>query len=98
MDAFLTDLETDARYAMVESYGGYTTNMPLADLRDGKADWSPGALRAAANVYLDDFMLFDVSKPISDKSSGIRIPRSSPACTTPTLSSTLARRWADIKA
>ena len=38
------------------------------DMRDGKADWSPEALHAAANVYLDDFLLFDVSKPISDTS------------------------------
>jgi hypothetical protein len=36
------------------------------DMRDGKADWSAGPLHAAANVYLDDFLLFDVSKPISD--------------------------------
>ncbi len=38
------------------------------DMRDGKADWSPAALDAAANVYLDDFLLFDVSKPMSDTS------------------------------
>jgi hypothetical protein len=38
------------------------------DMRDGKADWSSKALHAAANVYLDDFMLIDVSKPIDDKS------------------------------
>ena len=38
------------------------------DMRDGKADWTPVALAAAANVYLDDFLLFDVSKPISDTS------------------------------
>ena len=38
------------------------------DMRDGKADWSSGALHAAANVYLDDFLLFDVSKPTSDTS------------------------------
>lgn len=38
------------------------------DMRDGKADWSPEALDAAVNVYLDDFILFDVSKPISDTS------------------------------
>jgi polyketide cyclase/dehydrase/lipid transport protein/uncharacterized protein DUF4331 len=38
------------------------------DMRDGKADWSPAALEAAANIYLDDFMLFDVSKPINDTS------------------------------
>jgi hypothetical protein len=38
------------------------------DMRDGKADWTPAQIVAAANVYLDDFMLFDVSKPISDSS------------------------------
>lgn len=38
------------------------------DMRDGKADWSPSALHVAANVYLDDFLLFDVSKPITDSS------------------------------
>ena len=38
------------------------------DMRDGKADWPPDALDVVVNVYLDDFMLFDVSKPISDTS------------------------------
>ena len=38
------------------------------DLSDGKADWSPAAIHAAASVYLDDFLLFDVSKPMSDTS------------------------------
>jgi len=38
------------------------------DMRDGKSDWTPAALAAAANVYLDDFLLFDVSKPMSDTS------------------------------
>jgi len=38
------------------------------DMRDGKADWTPGALAANANVFLDDFMLFDVAKPITDES------------------------------
>ena len=37
-------------------------------MRDGKADWTPAELAAAANVYLDDFLLFDVSKPMSDTS------------------------------
>lgn len=36
-------------------------------MRDGKADWTPAGL-AAANVYLDDFLLFDVSKPVNDQS------------------------------
>ena len=38
------------------------------DSRDGKADWTPAQINAAANVYLDDFMLFDVSKPMSNES------------------------------
>ena len=38
------------------------------DMRDGKADWTPAALAAVANVYLDDFLLFDVSKPTTDTS------------------------------
>ncbi len=37
-------------------------------MRDGKADWTPAALAASANVFLDDFLLFDVSKPITDAS------------------------------
>jgi len=38
------------------------------DLRDGQADWSPAALAANAGVFLDDFLLFDVEKPITDDS------------------------------
>ena len=38
------------------------------DMRDGKADWTPPEIAAAANVYLDDFLLLDVSKPTSDTS------------------------------
>jgi hypothetical protein len=38
------------------------------DMRDGKADWQPTALAASANVFLDDFIVFDVSKPINDAS------------------------------
>src|SRR5215475_6536410 len=37
-------------------------------MRDGKADWTPEALAANANVFLDDFLLFDVEKPITDQS------------------------------
>ncbi len=43
-------------------------SLTVWDMRDGKADWTPSALAAAANVYLDDFLLFDVSKPMSDTS------------------------------
>lgn len=37
LDVLLTDVDTEADYAAVRSYGGYTTNLPLADLREGKA-------------------------------------------------------------
>jgi len=35
---------------------------------DGKTDWTPEALAANANVFLDDFLVFDVAKPITDTS------------------------------
>lgn len=38
------------------------------DMLDGKADWTPEAIAATANVFLDDFLLFDVAKPITDQS------------------------------
>ena len=38
------------------------------DMRDGRQDWTPSALAANANMFLDDFMLFDVAKPITDTS------------------------------
>jgi DMSO/TMAO reductase YedYZ molybdopterin-dependent catalytic subunit len=37
LDTILADVESAADYALVHSYGGYTTNMPLEDLLDGKA-------------------------------------------------------------
>ncbi len=37
VDTFLADVESAADYAVVHSYGGYTTNLPLEDLLDGKA-------------------------------------------------------------
>jgi DMSO/TMAO reductase YedYZ molybdopterin-dependent catalytic subunit len=37
LDTLLADVDTAAEYAMVHSYGGYTTNLPLADLLDGQA-------------------------------------------------------------
>ncbi|WP_020662028.1 sulfite oxidase-like oxidoreductase [Amycolatopsis benzoatilytica] len=37
VDALIGDLETRADYLMAHSYGGYTTNLPLADLLDGQA-------------------------------------------------------------
>jgi len=38
------------------------------DMLDGAADWTPEALAANANVFLDDFLLFDTAKPITDQS------------------------------
>jgi DMSO/TMAO reductase YedYZ molybdopterin-dependent catalytic subunit len=37
IDTLLADIETAADYALVSSYGGYTTNLPLEDLVDGQA-------------------------------------------------------------
>jgi DMSO/TMAO reductase YedYZ molybdopterin-dependent catalytic subunit len=37
LDTLLADVETTADYALISSYGGYTTNVPLEDLTDGKA-------------------------------------------------------------
>ncbi len=37
LDTLLADVETSAEYVMARSYGGYSTNLPVADLLDGKA-------------------------------------------------------------
>ena len=37
LDTLLADVETAADYVLISSYGGYTTNVPLEDLLDGKA-------------------------------------------------------------
>jgi DMSO/TMAO reductase YedYZ molybdopterin-dependent catalytic subunit len=37
LDTLLAGVETRAGYALAKSYGGYTTNLPLPDLRDGQA-------------------------------------------------------------
>ncbi|MGW3243934.1 sulfite oxidase-like oxidoreductase [Streptomyces sp. NPDC001070] len=37
LDVLLADVETAAEFALVHSYGGYTTNLPLEDLLDGQA-------------------------------------------------------------
>ena len=37
VDRLLAQVETGSRYAMVESYGGYTTNLGLDDLVGGRA-------------------------------------------------------------
>jgi DMSO/TMAO reductase YedYZ molybdopterin-dependent catalytic subunit len=37
LDTLLAEVETNAEFAVAYSYGGYTTNLPLTDLRGGKA-------------------------------------------------------------
>jgi DMSO/TMAO reductase YedYZ molybdopterin-dependent catalytic subunit len=37
VDVLVEGIETNAEYALVLSYGGYTTNLPLRDLLDGQA-------------------------------------------------------------
>jgi DMSO/TMAO reductase YedYZ molybdopterin-dependent catalytic subunit len=37
LDKIFTAVDTDDEYVMAHSYGGYTTNVPLVDLLDGKA-------------------------------------------------------------
>jgi DMSO/TMAO reductase YedYZ molybdopterin-dependent catalytic subunit len=37
LDVLLADLRTDASYVMAHSYGDYSTNLPLDDLKNGKA-------------------------------------------------------------
>ncbi|PZG01528.1 sulfite oxidase-like oxidoreductase [Micromonospora deserti] len=37
LDTLFEEVETAADFALVGSYGGYTTNLPLEDLLDGKA-------------------------------------------------------------
>ncbi|HEY5835865.1 sulfite oxidase-like oxidoreductase [Streptomyces sp.] len=37
LDLLFADVETVAEFALVHSYGGYTTNLPLEDLLDGRA-------------------------------------------------------------
>jgi DMSO/TMAO reductase YedYZ molybdopterin-dependent catalytic subunit len=37
LDTLMADVETDADFALVHSYGGYSTNLPLEDLLGGRA-------------------------------------------------------------
>jgi DMSO/TMAO reductase YedYZ molybdopterin-dependent catalytic subunit len=37
LDTLFADVETSADFALVLSYGGYTTNLPVEDLLEGKA-------------------------------------------------------------
>ena len=37
LDTLLADLKTNAEYGLASSYGGYTTNLPLADLMNKQA-------------------------------------------------------------
>src|SRR5208283_2448271 len=50
------------------------------DMRDGKADWTAATLGAAADVYLDDFILIDVSTPTRRAGAVRSIRTSSTSC------------------
>jgi hypothetical protein len=52
-----------------------TDSFRLWDIKDGKLDWTPTSLDANVTVFLDDFLLFDVRKPIDD-ASHLEIERS----------------------
>ena len=45
-----------------------TDSLAAFDMHDGKQDWTAAALAANANMFLDDYLLFDVAKPITDTS------------------------------
>ncbi|HMF01263.1 MAG TPA: DUF4331 family protein [Terriglobia bacterium] len=45
-----------------------TDSLATWDMLDGTADWTPDALSANAKIFLDDFLLFDVAKSITDQS------------------------------
>ncbi len=51
LDTLLTEVETTAEFALARSYGGYTTNLPVADLLGGQAwiafEYDGAALEAA---------------------------------------------------
>ncbi|WP_375778595.1 DUF4331 family protein [Bradyrhizobium sp. ma5] len=59
--AIATDLKPVFRERLKASLANW-------DMRDGVADWTPTALAANVNVFLDDFLLFDIAKPITDTS------------------------------
>ena len=45
-----------------------TRHLRIWDMKDGKRDWTDAELDANVNVYLNDFLLLDVSKTIDDHS------------------------------
>jgi DMSO/TMAO reductase YedYZ molybdopterin-dependent catalytic subunit len=48
--AVLAAVDTEATHVMVSSYGGYTTNLPLTDLRGGKPGSPTGTTDKARRV------------------------------------------------
>jgi hypothetical protein len=59
--AIAEDLKPQFRKRLVDSLTAW-------DMLDDKADWTAEEIAAAANIYLDDFLLIDVLKPTSDDS------------------------------
>ncbi len=50
LDTLFEHVETDAAFAMAHSYGGYTTNIPMEDLLDGKSVGRVRVRRRAAGA------------------------------------------------
>ena len=59
--AIAEDVQPLFRKRLIDSLTNWNT-------RNDREDWTPTAIAANANVFLEDFLLFDVSKPITDAS------------------------------
>ena len=62
VSALLNDLDSQAEFALVHSYGGYATNPPVEDLLDGKA-WVVLEFEGEARL-LGDARLPRVRRPV----------------------------------
>ena len=59
--AVAEDVQPLSRKRLIDSLTNWNT-------RNDREDWTPTEIAANANVFLEDFLLFDVSKPITDAS------------------------------
>ena len=111
LDTFFESVETAADFALVRSYGGYTTNLPLEDLLDGKA-WivhtlrgrgpagrarRPGPVARAAPVPLEDRRSGSAASSCATTTSPAS-GRSSAITTTATRGASSATRATDLAA
>jgi DMSO/TMAO reductase YedYZ molybdopterin-dependent catalytic subunit len=64
LDTLLAEVETAAEFALARSYGGYTTNLPLADLLDGQA-WIAYSYGGPARLLVPHLYLWKSAKWVS---------------------------------